>query len=718
MTAAKALLGHRRFVIIALSVGVVLLSSLVVYASFDVIRPMGSDNGGKLKQDYLYGFGDSGDWPGHRGVDLSYPTGTRVNAIYDGTVVDLVEWRPNDSRDDPRGWGNLALVRLDRGHWNHLSSPPGSSYVYVIYAHLQQNSVQPQIGDHITAGSWLANSGNTGGSSMTGAHLHVQFCLDPSPSRTMADLQNLVVRNPELWLQPLAGSGRVVGLYSDTSGNPIGNMLVYGLTKPTSHSSSGVYSWYRTYRYTDRNKPDDLLGENWATSDVPSGAYTLTITNSGGTPVAGPIPITVTAGHTTYVGLYPFYLPEVRYNYAGWNTTISIRNKGSSVATVTTTYFNSAGYVQGQRSDTLAVNGSVSFTAGATGAAMVVGSQDLVVSAVTGNGNEPYAYTAIPHQVSSSGIGVGTTLYVANTLNNYWGWYTNINVQNTTGAPATVTYQLYNADGTAAGNGTVNLAAWGSGSIPRGPWTGWAKLTSTQPIAGMLDHWRLEPDTGALQYMAYPLAAVGAATGYMPSMLRQYWSWNSAYLTTNVGDSSVGVTTEFRPPATTRTYTLPARNHYQEYLDSGDPPVPVGFVGSGRTTIYSGSGPIVTAAQHSNTGTAMGMQAIQSGSTRVDLPLLRNGTGNWTGALVIQNTHPSTSTYATITLYNTSGSQVWQGSVGPISPLYSLEVMRQSNGGPLPNTFEGSVVVTASTNIAVNVQQSIENDHGYAYAQP
>ncbi|MGQ9554947.1 MAG: hypothetical protein ACUVWR_12630, partial [Anaerolineae bacterium] len=157
---------------------------------------------------------------------------------------------------------------------------------------------------------------------------------------------------------------------------------------------------------------------------------------------------------------------------------------------------------------------------------MVTASNDISVVVIGDNGDEPYAYTGIPAS-SPSGIGKGTTLYAPNTLNNYYGWYTDLYVQNTTPYATNLTVQYYYDNGNSAGTVTRSLPAWGQVSnIARGPWSGSAVLSAGQPIAATLIHW--QPGL----YMAYPLARSYATVGFMPGLYRQYYGWNSAYQTT------------------------------------------------------------------------------------------------------------------------------------------------------------------------------------------
>jgi hypothetical protein len=60
---------------------------------------------------------------------------------------------------------------------------------------------------------------------------------------------------------------------SDSNGDPVDNLRVYGLSKPTGSSSTN-YVWSETYHHTWANT-DDILIENWGATDVYPGMYHL-----------------------------------------------------------------------------------------------------------------------------------------------------------------------------------------------------------------------------------------------------------------------------------------------------------------------------------------------------------------------------------------------------------------------------------------------------------
>ncbi len=137
-----------------------------------------------------------------------------------------------------------------------------------------------------------------------------------------------------------------------------------------------------------KRNPDDLLVENWGTTDVTPDTYAIhTCSNTYPYLCAcsNPVPMgtyTVEAGRVTYVGLFPVWLPYIRGNYNNWNSPITVRNNsGGYRAQVNTTFFNTDGTVNRQRTDYINSWASLTFNPpnNFTGAALIVSSEDVGV---------------------------------------------------------------------------------------------------------------------------------------------------------------------------------------------------------------------------------------------------------------------------------------------------------------------------------------------------
>jgi murein DD-endopeptidase MepM/ murein hydrolase activator NlpD len=92
-------------------------------------------------------------------VDFAMPVGTNVVAARDGIVFDVAStnFRGGPDADRYADLANLVRVLHDDG-------------TFAVYAHLNWNTIRVRPGDRVSAGQYIADSGNTGFS--TGPHLH------------------------------------------------------------------------------------------------------------------------------------------------------------------------------------------------------------------------------------------------------------------------------------------------------------------------------------------------------------------------------------------------------------------------------------------------------------------------------------------------------------------------------------------------------------------
>jgi murein DD-endopeptidase MepM/ murein hydrolase activator NlpD len=316
-----------------------------IYAAYQTTRPIVEGTWGYINQDNLYGVGDP-----HKGVDFPAALDTDLIAIADG-VIQQVEENFQDGCAPPACpvFGNFILVRHTRQHYDRTTGQ--MAYVYSLYAHLSWQGAFVAPGNNVVAGQVIGDVDDTGRS--TGNHLHLQIMIDSNANRTVTyplTWTESNSRNPELWLRPYNGStGTVVGKVTNTSGNPLGGVTVNGLQKAPAWG----YGSSLTYIGGNNLNPDDILVENFATTDVTPGTYHVTTSLGGDLGWH-----TVRAGQITYVGLFPVWLPFVLSNSGGWNSTITVRNNnGTYTAQVNTTFFNTDGTVNAQRT-----NDTISFT--------------------------------------------------------------------------------------------------------------------------------------------------------------------------------------------------------------------------------------------------------------------------------------------------------------------------------------------------------------------
>jgi len=227
-------------------------------------RPIARTDQPFIDQTYRFGSTMGGNFQPHQGVEFNNPVGTTVMAIDGGTVTHA----------GPAEQGALTVVIR---HDSVLTTPGGRLFIYSAYYHNSRLLVS--VGQHVTRGQPIARVGNTGRA--TNDHLHLEVHATP------VDSTRLVVdpavryppynRNPELWIEPLPGTGVVAGQVWDARGQPVRQARVYGLVKPEPQETP--FSFAETYG--ERNHSDPSYHEHFAVGDVPPGDYVLGTTIDG-----------------------------------------------------------------------------------------------------------------------------------------------------------------------------------------------------------------------------------------------------------------------------------------------------------------------------------------------------------------------------------------------------------------------------------------------------
>jgi peptidase M23-like protein len=218
-------------------------------------RPIaGGDGNPFIDATYRYGSTMGGTFQQHQGVEFNNPAGTPVRAVADGVVV--------FAGKAEQGANTIAIrhdQRLD------------AQYVFSTYYHNSILIAKP--GQRVRTGEVIARVGNTGRA--TNNHLHLEIHVAPSPDS--AAIVNAAERfpphtvNPQLWIEPMAGTGIVVGRVVDASGQLVQGARIHGLVQ--AYPEETPFSYVETYR--DRAHPDPLYNENFAVGDIAAGEYLL-----------------------------------------------------------------------------------------------------------------------------------------------------------------------------------------------------------------------------------------------------------------------------------------------------------------------------------------------------------------------------------------------------------------------------------------------------------
>jgi murein DD-endopeptidase MepM/ murein hydrolase activator NlpD len=210
---------------------------------------------------YRYGSTMGGNFQQHQGVEFNNAAGTPVYAAADGLVV---------FAGPAEGGANTVAIRHDRG-WEE-------QHVFTTYYH--NTRLEVRLGQRVRAGELIARVGNTGRA--TNDHLH--FEVHVAPATDSAAIVNPAerfppfTRNPQLWLEPVSGTGVVAGRVLDAAGQPVPGARVYGLV--VAYPEETPFSFAETYR--ERAHADPAYGEHFAVGDVVPGDYVLATIVEGG----------------------------------------------------------------------------------------------------------------------------------------------------------------------------------------------------------------------------------------------------------------------------------------------------------------------------------------------------------------------------------------------------------------------------------------------------
>jgi murein DD-endopeptidase MepM/ murein hydrolase activator NlpD len=248
-------------------------------------RPIDRGDNPYIDQTYRYGSTMGGNFQQHQGVEFNNPDGTPVYAIGAGRVV-------------YSGRAEQGAFTVAIRHDTTVAGEKGPLRVFSVYYH---NSVLvAKLGQKVTAGELIARVGNSGRATNDHMHLEVHAAPGDDVHSVVDSLERFppYTTNPELWIEPLAGTGMVAGQVLDAAGAMVPQARVYGIVKPDPVETP--FSFAETYG--DKAHPHPLYGENFAVSDVPPGSYVV------GTEINGKKVlrrITVEAGKVTWVVFRP-----------------------------------------------------------------------------------------------------------------------------------------------------------------------------------------------------------------------------------------------------------------------------------------------------------------------------------------------------------------------------------------------------------------------------
>jgi hypothetical protein len=457
--------------------------------------------------------------------------------------------------------------------------------------------------------------------------------------------------------------------------------------------------------------PDDIFVENFGTTDVSPGQYHLYVYPYNGpesTCIGSPIKdlglYTFFAGKTTFIGLYPVYIPSIRSTASinGVDSSIIIRNNSTTdTAKVITTLFYPGGDVKEQRTDyvnheaTITINPVDSFT----GSAIVVSSQDISV-AVTDSRQTLEAYAAYNGIINAQ-----TEVHVPILHRNNSGWYNRVYIQNVGMSASTVTIHYYPAlNGNSCvrsfdinQNGQYVIDTLSENCLGT-TFIGSAYITASEPLAVVWEQYK----SGSASIIMSDSGGGSANTIYSPLIQNYNSNWVSGVAVQNASSSTNSLTIYFRRLDGTICYTDIHSNVLSRYSAIRYPPPPE------CTTVLSGKitgGSLPVAANINqllfNTSSATDYPAISAPGPKAYVPWINENT-YWTPGIQILNVG-SQATTVRIKWYFSDGTYFAQYTTSILNPNQAVTYL----GVPYTNTFQGTAIVEAlsvpNTPIAVIV---------------
>jgi hypothetical protein len=418
------------------------------------------------------------------------------------------------------------------------------------------------------------------------------------------------------------------------------------------------------------------------------------------------------------------YLPDVRQNIDGWNSTITVRNDDAMTQSVSVTFYpaNGAPVVN---SNTLGPNQNWQIAAPSGlgyGFAVLDGSENLSAVVEQVGASQVSAYSGVQANPLGDPLWAttGGSLALPYVYKSYYGYTSNIRLLNTGAQAASGMLSYYDLNGFPAGQtpftNRAALSAWTVQPSTGDGFYGSVAIQSTQPLAVLSDAYNTAIDISTQ-------AGAGATSAYLPYIMRNYGGWNSCFVVRNLDNATNNVTITYYHSAgtTVESQSIAANAMWTRCQQSigGMPDGPL----SARI-VSTSNRPFVLAINQSqvSAGKHMSYNGSQQGSRVVILPVLRrNHTENnraWSSGFQVQNAGDGTGCFA-VSYFKPTGESIAGQSTGCLNQGYA-------QGFYLPNvTVNGmndglwSAVVTATQSIVVvanaTCTSGCSGDNVYAY---
>ena len=405
-----------------------------------------------------------------------------------------------------------------------------------------------------------------------------------------------------------------------------------------------------------------------------------------------------------------------------WVSSINIQNPSDTEANVVLDFYDANGTkvftfnvsppIPAKGSRSLYVPADVAGLA--SGQFSVVASSNVDINVVV-NSSSTAPYTAGAYTGVKSGE-TGTVLYFPGLYNNYYGFYSELVLQNTGDTTANVSIQFYDQrTGAAVGTlvtGTIPLGSSKTfvlssiSGLPSGNANGLfsAKVTSTNGmmLAGVANIWTAAVHGEFAEYSAF---IQGDTSIYVPALYKAYYDFVSSLTIQNLGTASTNVTITYSN-GTVDSATI-AANQAIELYQPNNPSLPSGNANGVFSAKVTSSGePIVALVniEDKNKGSLASYNGLVGPTNTVLCPVVLKDYYYWFSAETVQNVGTAP-TNITIT-YANGMTRVYNN----VPPNGTVNIIELANAGsPLPVTSSLAATITSSGQPLVAVVQENSN---------
>jgi hypothetical protein len=392
-----------------------------------------------------------------------------------------------------------------------------------------------------------------------------------------------------------------------------------------------------------------------------------------------------------------------------FSTAFYIQNLSGSIANCTYAFYNASGAASFTSSQVQISPGSAlevfvpNLSGLAAGSYAGVVSCDQQAAAIVN-------YSDADSGASYSGVtSSGTTWFAPALYDNYFSFYSNIVVQNTSASPVNITVEIFAAGSTSPVDtmSASNVPAFASANFEQENRAALtdnvvysAKITGTGAIAPIVNIYG-RGGVGQQIYSYNPFTS-GATTMFAPVLFNNYYGFNTSLSVQNIGSAPTNITVTYGTGQVQSTTLNP--NQSIEYYTPLVPGMPSGPTGITGATITSSGQPIVALVnESSSTNNAASYSAFASGSTTVRLPSLFRRYFLYNSSVTCQNIGGAA---ATMTLQYAVGGSSTSPSIGPGG---THEFYQGNDPALADGTKTAGTVTSAQPIVCVGNQSQDEN---------